>query len=93
MRITVFELEEWENKAFEALETDHQLEFVTEYDFALNDNSPRALGRGRGYWNMGLRWRIINPVTVEVIVRDVLNNNRLNSTPSRELRFSYSIPL
>jgi hypothetical protein len=69
------------------------LEGMTEYDIATNDNSPRALGRGRGYWNIGLRWHFVEPAAVEIIMRDLLTNNKLNSTPSRELRFSYRISL
>ncbi len=69
------------------------LEGMTEYDIATNDNSSRALGRARGYWNVGLRWRAFEPFTVEIILRDLLTNNKLNSTPSRELRLSYQVPL
>jgi len=69
------------------------LEGMTEYDIATNDNSSRALGRGRGYWNIGLRWRAFEPFTAEVVLRDLLTNSKLNSTPSRELRFSYQVPL
>jgi hypothetical protein len=69
------------------------IEAMTEYDLATNDNSHRALGRGRGYWNVGLRWRAFEPFTAEIIMRDLLTNNKLNSTPSRELRLSYQVPL
>lgn len=69
------------------------LEVVTEYDIATNDNSPRALGHGKGYWNAGLRCHLAEPAVLEIVVRDLLTNNKLNSTPSRELRFSYRVPL
>jgi len=69
------------------------LEAMTEYDIATNDNSSRSLGHGRGYWNIGLRWRTFEPFTVEIIMRDLLTNNKLNSTPSREVRFFYRITL
>jgi hypothetical protein len=68
-------------------------EAVTEYDIATNDDSRRALGRGRGYWNIGLQWEPFERFTAEIIMRDLLTNNKLNSTPSREMRFSYRIPL
>ncbi len=69
------------------------LEAVTEYDIATNDDSPRALGRGKGYWNVAVRCSPIESVAVEIVLRDLLTNNKLNSTPSRELRFSYCIAL
>lgn len=69
------------------------IEAMTEYDIATNDNSHRALGRGRGYWNIGVRWQAFESFTAEIIVRDLLTNNKLNSTPSRELRLSYQVPL
>jgi hypothetical protein len=69
------------------------LEAVTEYDLATNDDSRRALGRGKGYWNVAVRCSPIGSAAIEVILRDLLTNNKLNSTPSRELRFSYRIAL
>ncbi len=70
-----------------------QLGIITEYDAAIDDNSSRALGRGRGYLNTALRWRVVKPLTVEFVLRDLLNNNELKTTPSRELRLSYRIQL
>lgn len=51
-----------------------ELAFMVEYDFALNDNSGRALGEGRGFLNIGARYTIKDAVYFEVFLFDVLEN-------------------
>ena len=51
-----------------------ELAFMVEYDFALNDNSGRALGEGKGFLNIGARYTIKDAVYFEVFLFDVLEN-------------------
>jgi hypothetical protein len=51
-----------------------ELAFMVEYDFALNDNSGRALGEGKGFLNVGLRYTIKDAVFFEIFLFDVLEN-------------------
>lgn len=46
--------------------------FSAEYNFAMNDN--KALGKGKGYLNMGIRWSLGNGFTIEFNWKDVLAN-------------------
>ena len=40
------------------------LSLYVEYDFALNDNNPLALGAGKGYLNTGIRWSLAQGLTL-----------------------------
>lgn len=51
-----------------------ELAFMIEYDFALNDNSGRALGEGKGFLNIGARYTIKDAVYFEIFLFDVLEN-------------------
>ncbi|MHB8929937.1 MAG: hypothetical protein ACYC5R_05000 [Melioribacteraceae bacterium] len=54
-----------------------KVSFVTEYDFAANDNTGTSLGKGNGYLNMGLRWSVGEGLTLGIDLRDILENKRL----------------
>ena len=54
-----------------------KVSFVTEYDFAANDNTGASLGKGNGYLNMGLRWSVGEGLTLGIDLRDILENKRL----------------
>lgn len=56
-----------------------RVSFITEYDFAINDNTGNSLGDGNGYLNMGLRWSIGNGLTLGLDLRDLLDNKKFNS--------------
>ena len=54
-----------------------KVSLVGEYDFAVNDNSGAALGKGNGYLNLGLRWSVGDGLTLGVNLRDIFQNNRI----------------
>ena len=59
---------------------------VGEYHFALNDDAGLALGQGRGYMNLGIRWFVTAGVFVEFDLKDVFENNNRADKPVREVR-------
>lgn len=66
-----------------------EVSLILEYGFALNDNKS-DYGSGKGYLNTGLRWSVGNGFTLEIDVRDLLKNSKLNSTAAeRSLRIEY----
>jgi hypothetical protein len=56
-----------------------KVSIVGEYDFAINDNTGRALGKGNGYLNLGARWSIGDGLTLGLNLRDLLENKRFVS--------------
>ena len=56
-----------------------QVSITAEYNFALNDNNPLSLGSGKGYLNFGARWSITQGFTIGLDVRDLLNNQKLDT--------------
>ncbi len=65
-----------------------------EYDFAMNDNSDKALGDGDGYLNAGVRWAVGNGFTIGFDLRDLLENKKLNGTQAdRALFVEYIQPI
>lgn len=63
---------------------------ITEYDFALNDNTTDLFGNGNGYLNMGLRWNMADGFTVEFDLRDLLDNKKWSpSSADRAIKFEY----
>lgn len=57
-----------------------KISFVGEYDFAINDNTGNSLGSGNGYLNIGLRWSVADGFTLGIILRDLLENKKVNSS-------------
>lgn len=55
-----------------------QVSVVVEYDFALNDDESKV-GKGRGYFNTGVRWSIGKGLTIGLDIRN-LASNRINDT-------------
>jgi hypothetical protein len=53
-----------------------KVSLVCEYDFAVNDNTGDALGKGNGYLNIGLRWSVGEGLTLGFDLRDMLKNKR-----------------
>lgn len=54
-----------------------KISFVGEYDFAVNDNTGASLGKGNGYFNLGLRWSVGDGLTLGIDLRDLLLNRRI----------------
>jgi hypothetical protein len=67
---------------------------VAEYNVALNDISQNALGRGRGYLNLGARVSVGSGLTLGVALKDLLQNqHNTESTSYRTLSLEYVWPL
>ncbi|MBC8204475.1 YjbH domain-containing protein [bacterium] len=66
-----------------------ELFLLCEYDLALDDNSDDALGEGRGYLNMGVRWGFSDRFALQFHFKDVLSNHRDTKTIEREIRLVY----
>jgi hypothetical protein len=49
---------------------------LAEYNMALNDNGGDAIGKGRGYLNLALKWSFAGGVTLGVYLKDLLGNSR-----------------
>ncbi|MBC8204474.1 hypothetical protein ISS30_11505 [bacterium] len=49
--------------------------FAVEYDLALNDNSDKALGKGKGYLNTAFRLHMNDRLDFEFLVLDIMVNN------------------
>lgn len=64
-----------------------ELAFMLEYDFGLNDNNGRALGQGKGFLNLGIRYTIKDAVYFEVYVMDILENITHNT--ERVIKLTY----
>lgn len=64
-----------------------ELSVLWEYDFAINDNDDNALGSGKGYLNLGLRYNIKGVVYFEVYLLDLLKNR--GEKVQRALKLTY----
>ncbi|HVP36387.1 MAG TPA: hypothetical protein VMT04_05275 [Terriglobales bacterium] len=62
---------------------------LLEYDLGTNDNKSTALGRGRGYLNLGLQWTFSDRLSLELDLRNMLQNTRHISQIGREFRIIY----
>jgi len=54
------------------------ISFLAEYDFALNDNAQTSIGKGKGYFNLGLRWSTSSGLTLGLDLRNLLDNQESN---------------
>lgn len=64
--------------------------FLTEYDFALNDNKRYDVyGLGRGFLNLGLAWYITDDLSLELDLRNLLRNRSDAAAIDREIRLVY----
>ena len=57
-----------------------RLSIVGEYNFAINDNTGRALGKGSGFMNMGIRWTVGDGLTLGLNLRDLLDNKKFSGS-------------
>ena len=71
----------------------HNVAIVAEYNVALNDNKKHEEkefgGRGRGYFNIGLRWIFYERLELGFDFKNLFDNRRDVNQVSRELRMSY----
>jgi hypothetical protein len=65
------------------------ISLLAEYDFAINDNSASAIGRGRGYLNVALRWSWGKGMVVGVNVMDIFKNQPNVNAPNRTIQIEY----
>ena len=62
------------------------LSLLAEYNCALNDNGGQAIGRGRGYMNLALKWSFAGAITLGVNFKDILKNSRNGNLVGRTAR-------
>jgi hypothetical protein len=63
---------------------------VAEYNLGLNDNSGKAIGKGRGYVNAGLKVSLGNGLTLGVNMKDIIKNGRNITVANRTVRIEYA---
>lgn len=66
-----------------------ELSLFGEYDLAMNDNSVRSIGEGKGYLNAGFRWSFQGKLNINFVWKNILKNNNDKPYSSREIRLSY----
>ncbi len=66
---------------------------IAEYDLALNDTNSDALGRGRGYLNVGLRASFGAGLTMGVNLKDIFRNQQTISVGNRTVTVEFIQPL
>lgn len=65
------------------------LSLVAEYNLASNDSDGKALGKGRGYLNTGIRWSAGGGLTLGLNIKDILRNSRDAGGVNRTLQLEY----
>lgn len=65
------------------------ISFIAEYNTALNDSDPKALGKGRGYLNMGFRGSLGDGFTIGVNLKDIIKNQDKVSIGNRTIMIEY----
>jgi hypothetical protein len=64
--------------------------FLSEYDFAFNDNHRYDIyGKKRGYLNIGLAWYITDELSLELDLKNLLQNRDDAESIDREARLVY----
>ncbi len=66
-----------------------ELSLYGEYDLAMNDNTGRSIGDGKGYLHAGIKWTFRNKLHIDFLWKNILRNNKLKPYSSREIRLSY----
>ena len=67
-----------------------ELAFVSEYDFAVNDNVKYGLNDGQGYLNVGIKWAFSHQMSLEFDIKNLLGK-KANDKPDvrRIIKFVY----
>lgn len=63
---------------------------AAQYDFAFNDNSPSAFGKGKGFLDLFARWSFGKGITLELGLLNVSDNLRQLDAASRTIRLEYT---
>jgi hypothetical protein len=66
------------------------LSLVAEYSLGMNDNSGKAIGKGRGYLNAGLRIALGSGLTLGVNLKDIIKNGGDITVANRTVRIEYA---
>ena len=62
---------------------------LAEYNLGTNDDHKRALGRGRGYLNLGWRWSIADGFVLGFDLKNLVKNQPQQSFANRILKLEY----
>lgn len=65
------------------------ISLLAEYDLAINDNSADALGRGRGYLNLGLRWSWGKGLVIGLDLKNIMKNQPNVKVGNRTIQIEY----
>ncbi len=65
------------------------ISLVAEFNLGVNDNNANAIGRGRGYFNAGLRWSLGSGLTLAVNFKDIIQNAGAVTVANRTARLEY----
>lgn len=65
------------------------LSLLAEYDFGVNDNNTNALGKGRGYFNLGFRLSAGEGLMIEFDLKNVTQNQQNIKIANRVLKIEY----
>ncbi len=66
------------------------ISLVGEYDFAFNDNNNRAIGRNRGYFNLGMRWSFGGGFTLGFDLKNMFKNqDNIVTIGNRTMKLEY----
>ena len=66
-----------------------ELGMFFEYDLAMNDNTGKSIGAGKGYLNAGLKWIFQGKVFVNFVWKNILKNKKKYGYSGREIRLGY----
>ncbi|MBI3006436.1 MAG: hypothetical protein HYY49_13650 [Ignavibacteriales bacterium] len=67
----------------------NDISILAEYDFAFNDNHNNAVGEGRGYLNLGLRWAWGKGLVIGLDLKNVTKNQKNIFVGNRTLQIDY----
>jgi hypothetical protein len=65
------------------------ISIMMEYDFAVNDNSANAIGKGVGYLNFGFRWTWGKGLVVGFNLKNITKNQEHVNVGNRTLQIDY----
>ena len=67
------------------------LSLVAEYNVGANDSNGKAVGKGRGYVNAGIKWTVGNGLTLGVCLKDLTRNGNSDITvANRTVKIEYA---
>jgi len=67
-----------------------EISAIAEYNFALNDNGPKSVGKGHGYLNAGIRWSVGSGLTLELNFKNLTDNLNYVDPGGRSIRLEYT---